>query len=295
MKNHYLDQRIRIKKPNLSLTEKKISDYFVHSESLLTQMTLESLANEIGVSQSSVYQFVKKIGYSGFQEFKIDIARNSNYQPTFQNVNSVNGADDISPDDDSITIAKKVLQANIYSLSNATQFLTKELLDNVLALMYSAKTLHFFGQGGSSIVAFDSFHKFIRTNYRCNYIFDYHMQLSFVTKLTSEDCVFIFSHSGKTKESINLARQVKKTNAKMITLTGNSGSELAGLSDEAIIVVTEEGLFRAESLASRISYLTVMDILYTNTMYHNFDQNADSLKKIRDSISTTKTDPHYLS
>ncbi|MEM5198862.1 MurR/RpiR family transcriptional regulator, partial [Enterococcus faecium] len=120
-------------------------------------------------------------------------------------------------------------------------------------------------------------------------------QLSFVTKLTSEDCVFIFSHSGKTKESINLARQVKKTNAKMITLTGNSGSELAGLSDEAIIVVTEEGLFRAESLASRISYLTVMDILYTNTMYHNFDQNADSLKKIRDNISTTKTDPHYLS
>ena len=121
------------------------------------------------------------------------------------------------------------------------------------------------------------------------------MQLSFVTKLTSEDCVFIFSHSGKTKESINLARQVKKTNAKMITLTGNSGSELAGLSDEAIIVVTEEGLFRAESLASRISYLTVMDILYTNTMHHNFDQNADSLKKIRDNISTTKTDPHYLS
>ncbi|MFZ4356195.1 MurR/RpiR family transcriptional regulator, partial [Enterococcus gallinarum] len=41
--------------------------------------------------------------------------------------------------------------------------------------------------------------------------------------------------------------------------------------------------------------LTVMDILYTNTMYHNFDQNADSLKKIRDNISTTKTDPHYLS
>ncbi len=43
MKNHYLDQRIRIKKPNLSLTEKKISDYFVHSESLLTQMTLEKV------------------------------------------------------------------------------------------------------------------------------------------------------------------------------------------------------------------------------------------------------------
>ena len=89
-------------------------------------------------------------------------------------------------------------------------------------------------------------------------------------------CLF-FPIQAKPKNQSTLARQVKNQR-KMITLTGNSGSELAGLSDEAIIVVTEEGLFRAESLASRISYLTVMDILYTNTMYHNFDQNADSLK-----------------
>ena len=58
-------------KPNLSLTEKKISDYFVHSESLLTQMTLESLANEIGVSQSSVYQFVKRLAILGSKNLKL--------------------------------------------------------------------------------------------------------------------------------------------------------------------------------------------------------------------------------
>lgn len=118
------------------------------------------------------------------------------------------------------------------------------------------------------------------------------MQLSFVTKLTSEDCVFIFSHSGQTKESVNLARQIKKTSAKIIVLTGNSGSELVTLANQAIIVLTEETLFRTESLASRISYLTVMDILYTNVMHHNYDQNIESIKKIRDNISTTKTNPY---
>ncbi|GGC90363.1 MurR/RpiR family transcriptional regulator [Enterococcus wangshanyuanii] len=292
MKNHYLDQRIRLKKGNLSETEQKISHYFVHSDEMLSRKTLEELANEIEVSQSSIYQFVKKIGYNGFQDFKIDIARNSNYQPAFQNLNINTGADDITPEDTSIDIAKKVVQSNIYSLSNATHFLTEELLNRVLTIIYSAKTLHFFGLGGSSIVAFDSFHKFIRTKYRCNYIFDYHMQLSFVTKLTSEDCVFIFSHSGQTKESVNLARQIKKTSAKIIVLTGNSGSELVTLANQAIIVLTEETLFRTESLASRISYLTVMDILYTNVMHHNYDQNIESIKKIRDNISTTKTNPY---
>ncbi|MBO0469844.1 MurR/RpiR family transcriptional regulator [Enterococcus sp. DIV0242_7C1] len=292
MKNHYLDQRIRLKKGNLSETEQKIAHYFVHSDEMLSRKTLEDMANDIEVSQSSIYQFVKKIGYNGFQDFKIDIARNSNYQPAFQNLNINTGADDILPEDSSIDIAKKVIQSNIYSLSNSTHFLTEELLDRVLTIIYSAKTLHFFGLGGSSIVAFDSFHKFIRTKYRCNYIFDYHMQLSFVTKLTSEDCVFIFSHSGQTKESVNLARQIKKTSAKIIVLTGNSGSELVTLANQAIIVLTEETLFRTESLASRISYLTVMDILYTNVMHHNYDQNIESIKKIRDNISTTKTNPY---
>lgn len=292
MKNHYLEQRIRLKKGTLSETEQKISDYFVHSDDLISRKTLEDLANEIAVSQSSIYQFVKKIGYSGFQDFKIDIARNFNHQPAFHNLNSMTSNDVIDENDSCVDIAKKVLQSNLSSLNNAIHFLTEELLTDVLTLIYSAKTLHFFGLGGSSIVAFDSFHKFIRTKYRCNYIFDYHMQLSFATKLTSEDCVFIFSHSGQTKEAVNLARQIKKTPAKIIALTGNSGSELVSLANEAIIVLTEETLFRTESLASRISYLTVMDIIYTNVMHHNYDQNVESIKKIRDNISTTKTNPY---
>lgn len=108
MKNHYLDQRIRLKKGNLSETEQKIAHYFVHSDEMLSRKTLEDMANDIEVSQSSIYQFVKKIGYNGFQDFKIDIARNSNYQPAFQNLNINTGADDILPEDSSIDIAKKL-------------------------------------------------------------------------------------------------------------------------------------------------------------------------------------------
>lgn len=57
----------------------------------------------------------------------------------------------------------------------------------------------------------------------------------------------------------------------MIMLIGNSGLELVGLFDEVIIVVIEEGLFCVEFLVLWISYLMVMDILYINMMYYNFD------------------------
>lgn len=289
MQNHYLAQRIRIKKRSLSQTEQKIADYFIDSDEQLSKKTLEELAYEIAVSQSSIYQFVKSLGYRGFQDFKIDIARNFHYQPTLQNLQDITDSEGIHSDDSSLVIAQKVLQSNVYALSNSLNFLTEELLNSVLALMYSAKNLHFFGVGGSSIVAFDSFHKFNNTTYHCNYIFDYHIQLSLITKFTSDDCIFLFSHSGQTNEVINLARKIKKTSATMIVLTGNSGSELVTLANQAITVLTEELLFTTEALASRISYLTIMDILYANVVHQNYEENLASMKKIHDNISTTKT------
>ncbi|MFD1900691.1 hypothetical protein GQR36_13115 [Enterococcus termitis] len=70
MKNHYLDQRIRLKKGNLSETEQKIAHYFVHSDEMISRKTLEELANEIEVSQSSIYQFVKKSATMAFKILK---------------------------------------------------------------------------------------------------------------------------------------------------------------------------------------------------------------------------------
>ena len=56
---------------------------------------------------------------------------------------------------------QKVLQANIYSLSNATQFLTKELLDNVLAFDVLPKRFIFWARWlldcGFLIVSINSF------------------------------------------------------------------------------------------------------------------------------------------
>lgn len=75
---------------------------------------------------------------------------------------------------------------------------------------------------------------------------------------------------------------------KFIVLTGNSESELVKLSDEAIYILTEETIFRTESLTSRISYQTIMDILYMNLMFHDVSGNTDSMDRIRQNIGTAK-------
>src|SRR5699024_7540630 len=259
MKESYLARLIRLNYREFSETERQAVDYFLTIENDLTTKTIANLAEESSVSQATIFKIVKKLGFAGFQDFKISIAKQSNSADIDP---SLIAYTDIKASDTAFEIANKVVSTNIQSLSTLRQSLNEEKLNHILALIYSSDTIHFFGTGGSSVVAFDSYQKFIRTPFHCDYIFDYHMQLMYATKFTEKDIVFIFSHSGQSIETIKLARRIAESPAKLIVMSGNPTSELIKLADETIITYTEESKFRSESLSSRILYLTLMDTIY---------------------------------
>lgn len=115
------------------------------------------------------------------------------------------------------------------------------------------------------------------------------MQLSYSTKLNEEDCVFLFSHSGQTLETRQIGRILKANNVKIITLTGNPNSELVELADVSFVIPSEEAIFRSESLTAKVLYLTLVDILFVNLMYKDEKKNKESLNKIREAISYTRS------
>lgn len=286
MRTENLDTLLLRHKASFSEIDCRIAEHFKEIGNEVVNKTLANLAAETGVSEASIYKFVKKLGFDGFQHFKISIA--STVQSTKTDSTEMMAFSDISNEDEPYVIAQKVLAATENALSNLLLFVTEEDLLEALKLIGSSTTLHFFGQGASNILAFDTYHKFHRSHYLCNYISDSHMQLTYSTKLGEDDCAFLFSHSGKTKETTQIARILKKNNVKIITLTGNPNSELAELSDVAFVIPSEEASFRSESLTAKVLYLTLVDILFVNVMYKDEQKNKESLNKIRDVISYTR-------
>ncbi|GAA3020242.1 MurR/RpiR family transcriptional regulator [Tetragenococcus solitarius] len=287
----YLTKIIKQHYHTFSDTEKKVADYFLEIGNNAVAKTIANISDDIEVSQATIFKFVKKIGFNGFQDFKISIARNANSSVIDP---SIIAYTDIDENDSSYQIASKVINANIASINNFMQSITEEKLDNILSMIYNSETIHFFGIGGSSVIAFDSYQKFLRTKYSCDYIFDYHLQLMYTTKLTDKDLIFLFSHSGQSIETLNLAKEIAKTSAKLVVLTGNSTSELINLADETIIAYSEESKFRTESLSARILYLSLMDIFYVNVMYHDNVDSYKSMDNIRSALSVSKTDNDYI-
>ena len=287
MQNIYLLNIIKRNKNKFSTSEDSLVDYFLQLKNdELVNKTLADMANETEISQTTIYNFVKKLGFNGFQDFKIKLASNS-ISPT-QPERLINYRE-IDPTDSYIDVAKKTIHFNQQSLENLVNFLDEKTLPRLERLLEKRQNIYFFGQGGSSVIALDSYHKFLRSKLNCHYVSDYHIQLSICSKLTKKDCVFLFSHSGDSLETINLAKILQKNNCPIICITGNPVGKILKLSTESVIAFSQEAKYRTESLTSRLLYQTVMDILYTIIMFKDEEENEQVLKKIRRAISLSKT------
>ena len=262
MQNIYLLNIIKQNKNKFSTSEDSLVDYFLQLKNdELVNKTLADMANETEISQTTIYNFVKKLGFNGFQDFKIKLASNS--ISSTQPERLINYSE-IDPSDSYIDVAKKTIHFNQQSLENLVNFLDEKTLQRIVRLLEKSQNIYFFGQGGSSVIALDSYHKFLRSKLNCHYVSDYHIQLSICSKLTKNNCP-------------------------IICITGNPVGKILKLSTESVIAFSQESKYRTESLTSRLLYQTVMDILYTIIMFKDEEENEQVLKKIRRAISLSKT------
>ena len=155
-------------------------------------------------------------------------------------------------------------------------------------IMLEAGIVWFFGVGGSLAVALDSYHKFLRSPVKCGFVSDYHMQLMNANMLTNKDCAFIISHTGLSKEVLEIANLAKNNGAKIIVLTSYPLSPLAKKADVVLVSISEEITYRSESLSSRLSQLCIIDALFVVSMFNDEAKANESLRKIRKAIALTK-------
>lgn len=266
----------------LSPKEQRIADYILQHPGSMVQNTISDLSAELNVAGSTLFQFSKKLGYSGFKDLKMAIlVEESSFSTTSIHEN-------IKIDDNELTIAQKVFDSNIKTLTDTKNILQLDNLKKAAEIISTSNTLYFFGVGGSEILAKDAYHKFLRSPISVRHSTDYHIQLVEASLLTPKDCAICISHTGKSKETIKIAEIIKKVGAKLIVITSHASSPLAKIGDMVFISISEEIEFHSEALSSRLAQLSILDSLYVILMFMNKDESKNALSKVRNVISEIK-------
>lgn len=281
MKNLTVRMRIKSLYRDMSSKEKLIADYVLDNIKKVSRSSISEISSELGLADSTFFQFSRKLGYNGFKDFKIALLTEE-FDP------EISIHEKISSSDSEVTIIEKVFDASVRAIEDTKKIIDFDTYKSAVNLMINSNRVTFFGLGGSNAVALDSYHKFLRSPIPVNYASDSHIQIMNASLLTPKDCAFVISHTGTSIEALKIANLVKENKAKLIVLTSYPLSPLAKLADVVLISCSEETTYRSESLSSRLSQLSVIDALFVTIMFKNGKKSNESLKKIRKAISNTK-------
>lgn len=261
---------------NLSAKEKQIADFILEHPRESVNPSIEELAERIGISESTMVRFARKLGYSGYQRFRIALARE-----TIPSTSQLFERDVIDAADG----FDAVFTSAITSLIETQKILDRSLIMSVATMMANARNVYLLGLGGSNIVAEDALHKLVRTGITCQWAADFHLQLMMASQGSNEDVALLISHTGSGYDSLALAEELKANDVPLVVLTTNARSPLARLADYVLAVKAGSSMTVAESFSARIVDLAIIDLLYLQVMEVLKEKGIEQLNKMRASIA----------
>mgnify|MGYP002524337148 CR=1 FL=1 len=254
--------KIQAMRNSFSKSELRVADTIIADPQKVIYASVAELAERSNVSDPTVVRTCKKIGFNGYQDLKITIAR--------ELVNPLQTIhEEITAEDDVQTVISKVFQGTINTLNLTHDTLDPNQIAQAAKSIQSARRIVIVGVGNSHAISLDLQHKLLRLGINAQAFSDPHMAAISLSYMDPRDVVFCVSHSGSSKEIVDLAMQAKQRGVFIISLSNIGLSPLSRISDIALHTASSETKYRIFGQSSRIAQLAIIDALYTLIVLHS--------------------------
>lgn len=267
---------------NFTDGERKIADYILENKDDVINFSAQELADRVDGSAAGVVRFSKKLGFKGFTNLKVELAKdNEEFNNDFNEI--------IREDDDIKVMVKKAITANITTLEKTSSLINFDSLSEAIEILKNSKKIYIYAIGASGLVALDFQYKLLRIKKEAIYNLDSHIQLATASIMDKEDVAIGISYSGETKEVTLAIDEAKRIGAKTIAITkSGNNSKLSKSSDISLYIPNEEKEMRLGAIASRMSALTLVDLLYLGIVKSDIYYTKEYLKETRKLIKNLK-------
>ena len=261
----------------LTKSERRIADYIIAAPEAVIGQTISDIAASTGSSEITVSRFCKKLGFSGLQELKRNLAAEMSAAEKKEFRDITNG-------DQCRAVAAKVFQNISEGLQDTLSLLDYDAVDEAARILMQARRIAVYGFGNSATVCRDMATRYLRLGFSVQAYADSHMQVTSAALLTPGDAVIAVSHSGASAELLQSVETAKKSGAAVIVITSHARSPLANMADICLCGMGREVRYSSEAGASRLIHMAIGDVLYTRIAMANADTFQDNMQKMRREI-----------
>lgn len=259
-----------------SAMERKLAEYVLADVNRATNASITEIAAGAGVSPPTVTRFCRRLGCTGFSDFKVQLARSAFVGLRFLRPESVtSSAAEVA--EDIVTKAQNAL----FAVHRSLDLPAVEAAAKVLA---KAEMIYAFGSGGNSTMIVNELqNRLFRLGCRISASNDHGMNLMLAAAAEPGTVVFGSSFSGRNAELQHCFRLLGARGIPTIALT-QSGSPVAQAADIVVAVDLPEGqnIYRATS--TRYAFLAVLDIIANLVAYADRPRSTRILRGIKEQL-----------
>jgi len=266
----------------LSKSERKVAEVILASPQTAIHSSIATLAKMADVSEPTVNRFCRRLDTKGFPDFKLHLAQSLANGTPYVNRN-------VEEDDSVDSYTGKIFESVMACLDTVKANLDIAAINRAVDLLTQAKKISFFGLGASAAVAHDAMNKFFRFNIPVVYFDDIVMQRMGCMNSSEGDVVVLISHTGRTKNLVEMAQLARENDATVIAITSRD-TPLAHAATLSLLLDVPEDTDVYMPMVSRIAQLTLIDVLATGFTLRRGAKFRDNLKRVKEALKESRFD-----
>ena len=251
--------------------ERKVADYILEHPEQAVSANVSELAEFSGVSDATVIRMCKHLGYQGFYQMKLSLARDLGQHQLVGYRGDQN-----SPD-----TAKAILQGVARNLLNIASRLDMNVVLSCARMIRESEMVHIAAVGNTGPVAIDLAFRLGRLGIRTNSSLVPEYFLSRISLGTRRDVVIGISHSGSSRQVIQALELGRDKGMKCIAVTDAARSPISQVADHILCTQVEDPLFSEFGATSHVYVMAVLDaLLYFVANAERGSESVDSLEML---------------
>ncbi len=266
----------------LTVKERQVADYILANIESIVTMSIGELSQRADVVKSVVIRFCQALGFSGYSEFKLllakELARNEQF----------NFSPYITSNDKNSDILDKIFAANIKTLHDTAIGIDRKILNDVISLLENAHSIYIYGIGTSAGIATDFQYRLMQLGYTAFCFTDTSNMKVSTLNIRPDDVVIGISNSGRTIATVDTLHLAREKGARTVCLTSYPNSEIVKQSDYPIVIKTDEIQYPIEAISARIAHISVLDTIAISLSAKDYDTAVMRSAQTLDLINTVR-------
>ena len=241
-------------------TMRHLGEWIIHNQSRAAGLSISSLAQETGVSETTVFRFCKLLGLSGYKDLRFALAESRGLALGAQLAGATAGAES-GQEHPLASIMRRVVEVNSEALLKTMSLVSLPALEEATEALLAADHIHLVGFGSSAPVAFDAYQRLLCLGLTASAHSDPHVLAAVTANARPGALFFGVTCSGRTRDLIEAFETAGSRGFRRIVITSDENAPATKVADIVLISAVRRSPIAREMIATRISQLAIVEMI----------------------------------